>query len=589
MKIIFSNLDNQKKKEKEKNNYTSINFGDCEIKLREYYKIPEDKQIYTKIIEIPLEGMKIPKIEYEIYCKLNDSNLVKLDKSICNNTRIEIIMPIILDEEIDKLNSSSGYYNDICYTSSSESGTDIILEDRKKEFINKNKTVCQENCIFSKYNYETQKAYCSCEVQQSSKSFADMHINMALLYNNFIDFKNIANIKILMCYNTLFNKKYIKKNIGFFISIINILFHIICAFILYKKDWNSLIIKLNNIFVAKYYLKIYGKEKIINSKKSSNKNKEIIIKKRKRFSKVKECKNNNEKFKFKNKVKISSKPIINKNNNYILKYNFKGDFVNAKKNENTIEKQNSYSNLKKPNTIQIQNKIKKAEKIMKFNDEELNNFSYNIALKCDKRTYSQYYISLLRTKHILFFSFCNNNDYNSKIIKIDLFFIGFILDYTVNALFFDDKTMHKIYEDKGKFNIIYQLPQIVYSYLISYVLDTLLQLLALTDDDIIHFKQNNVNEKETALKRKLCIKFICFFILGFIFLLCFGYYLSMFCAIYFNTQIQLIKDTLLSFGISLVSPIIINIFPGIFRIPALSNRNKKRKYLFLISKVLQML
>ena len=138
--------------------------------------------------------------------------------------------------------------------------------------------------------------------------------------------------------------------------------------------------------------------------------------------------------------------------------------------------------------------------------------------------------------------------------------------------------MHKIYEDKGKFNIIYQLPQIIYSYLISSVLDTLLQLLALTDDDIIHFKQNNVNEKETALKRKLCIKFICFFILGFICLLCFGYYLSMFCAIYINTQIHLIKDTLLSFGISLVSPIIINIFPGIFRIPALSNRNKKRKY-----------
>ena len=63
----------------------------------------------------------------------------------------------------------------------------------------------------------------------------------------------------------------------------------------------------------------------------------------------------------------------------------------------------------------------------------------------------------------------------------------------------------------------------------------------------------------------------------------------MFGAIYFNTQIQLIKDTLLSFGISLVSPIIINIFPGIFRIPALSNRNKKRKYLFLISKFFQML
>ena len=304
---------------------------------------------------------------------------------------------------------------------------------------------------------------------------------------------------------------------------------------------------------------------------------------------MRKSKKNNENFKIKNKVIISSKSKINKINNYISKYNFKGDFVNAKKNENTIEKEDSYNNFKISSLSKTQEIIEKSQKIMEFNDEELNNFSYNFALKCDKRTYSQYYISLLRTKHILFFSFCNNNDYNSKIIKIDLFSIGFILDYTVNALFFDDKTMHKIYEDKGKFNIIYQLPQIVYSYLISYVLDTLLQLLALTDDDIIHFKQNNVNEKETALKRKLCIKFICFFILGFIFLLCFGYYLSMFCAIYFNTQIQLIKDTLLSFGISLVSPIIIYIFPGLFRIPALSDQNKKSKYLFLFSKFLQML
>ena len=76
MKVIFSNFDNQKKKENEKNNYTSINFGDCEIKLREYYNITKDKQIYTKIIEIPSNGMKIPKIEYEIYCKLNNSNLI---------------------------------------------------------------------------------------------------------------------------------------------------------------------------------------------------------------------------------------------------------------------------------------------------------------------------------------------------------------------------------------------------------------------------------------------------------------------------------------------------------------------------------
>ena len=232
MKVIFSNLDNQKKKEIEKNNLTSLNFSDCEIKLREHYKMPEEKHLYTKIIEIPSQGLKIPKIEYDFYNKLNDSNLIKLDKSICKDIKIDIILPMILYENIDKLNSSSGYYNDICYTASSESGTDIILTDRRNEFIENNKTVCQENCVFSKYNYQTQKAYCSCEVQQSSKFFADMHIDIDSLYKNFVDFKNIMNIKILTCHNALFHKKSIQKNIGFYISIFNIFFHLISAIIL---------------------------------------------------------------------------------------------------------------------------------------------------------------------------------------------------------------------------------------------------------------------------------------------------------------------------------------------------------------------
>ena len=104
---------------------------------------------------------------------------------------------------------------------------------------------------------------------------------------------------------------------------------------------------------------------------------------------------------------------------------------------------------------------------MEYNDDEINSLSYKLALKHDKRSYCQYYISLLRIKHNFLFSFYYNKDYNSKIIKIDLFFIGFSIYYTVNALFYTDDTMHNIYESKGSFNIEYQLPKIVYSSLIS--------------------------------------------------------------------------------------------------------------------------
>ena len=53
----------------------------------------------------------------------------------------------------------------------------------------------------------------------------------------------------------------------------------------------------------------------------------------------------------------------------------------------------------------------------------------------------------------------------------------------------------------------------------------------------------------------------------------------MFCAIYKNTQIHLLKDTLMSFGLSMISPFVIYLLPGLFRIPALSNIKKNRKFL----------
>ena len=237
--------------------------------------------------------------------------------------------------------------------------------------------------------------------------------------------------------------------------------------------------------------------------------------------------------------------------------------------------------------------LEKTRKIMSFNDEELNELEYELALKSDTRTYCQYYISLLKTKHSLIFTFFNNNDYNSKIIKIDLFLFTFVLYYATNTLFFNDNTMHKIYEDKGAFNFIYQLPQIIYSYIISAIINLLVKLMALSQGLILIFKRNkevqNLEKRIEELNNKIRIKFILYFILSTILLLFFWYYISMFCAVYHNTQIHLIKDTLISFALSMIYPLGLYLIPGIFRIHALSNNKTKRSYLYKISKVIQMI
>ena len=62
----------------------------------------------------------------------------------------------------------------------------------------------------------------------------------------------------------------------------------------------------------------------------------------------------------------------------------------------------------------------KIKDIMKYTDDEKNLLSYNLAKQYDDRTFCEYYISLLKTKHAFIFSFFQNNDYNSKIIKIDI-------------------------------------------------------------------------------------------------------------------------------------------------------------------------
>ena len=54
-----------------------------------------------------------------------------------------------------------------------------------------------------------------------------------------------------------------------------------------------------------------------------------------------------------------------------------------------------------------------------------------------------------------------------------------------------------------------------------------------------------------------------------------------------NTQIHLIKDILMSFVLSLITPLGLYLIPGLLRIPSLSNFENKREMLYKISQILQ--
>ena len=307
-------------------------------------------------------------------------------------------------------------------------------------------------------------------------------------------------------------------------------------------------------------------------------------------NKIESNKKNNKKGNKSFKRKKNHIEIKNDNNESIINSNLNNNILDI----NNKKKRNNNKSKHQTNTKLMEHKTKERVKtIMEYVEYEINGLEYDLALQYDKRTYCQYYISLLRTKHNIIFSFFYNKDYNSRIIKIDLFFIGFTTHYTVNALFYNYETMHKIYVSNGSFDIEYQLPKIIYSSLISIVLNTLLKMLALSNSDILKFKQDRnkegINKRGEELNNKLNIKFVFYFIISFIVLLFFWYYLSMFGAIYRNTQYHLLKDTLISFALSQLYPFGIFLIPGLFRIPSLSGSNKKRECFYKFSKILQIL
>ena len=271
----------------------------------------------------------------------------------------------------------------------------------------------------------------------------------------------------------------------------------------------------------------------------------------------------------------------NEKNSNQKNYYIKTDIATYDKNKKNIESEIEF----KKEGINLIDK--------NLNDQELNMLDYEVALVYDKRTYCQYYWSLLKKNQIILFAFIPQEDYNLKSIKIALILIYFSLHFTMNGFFFSDNTIHKIYENKGAYNITYQIPQILYSTIVSAVINIILKQLSLSEKDILKIKKEKNIEKvlEISEKTKKClrIKFCIFFILNLILMIFFWYFIASFSAVFKNTQEILIKNTLFSFCLAMVYPFGLNLIPAFFRIYSLRDVKKNKKFLYKLSKVIALI
>ena len=562
----------------------------------------------------------------------NQINITELKYDLDDETPIDIEKIIYAKKlKIDLFDPHSDFLNDICFKFTSENKKDVPLDSRFEDYY-QNITLCNESLSshYIGFNYSSidkmitfRCAYGFYKDEKQKKSYIDsIDDKMKFVFQT-------SNIKVITCFEELLNIKEIFDNYGGFICVFVFILQIIlyisfsCKGTQYleketkemfdnaekRKRLKALeaknaeqineVININNDLNtnerfqnSNNELENPKKETIIeNNKDNEEGDKEIIeIRDNK--------KNNNSKKRSSRKKKSMKQNLANPNRKN------KTEVKKAKKNDIfdlNIEDEKKDKKFKKKNSVVLKKENEEKEKdeekgdeineLYEINDDDLNEMSFRTAIKKDDRNVFRLYWNALKTGHILINLFCRNDDNNLVITKISLIFMLFPINLTFNIFFFTSKNIKATYV-RNLDDISIFANNLLHSFLSSIftsVFLILLKYLCQTHNKIRELRKlkdlDEAKKKNQSLYKCLKFKINIYFILSLIFILIFGYYIACFCAIFQNTQIDLIRAMLISWGLSLLYPFGVYFISSIFRRIALK---KKLKLLFRISKIIEL-
>ena len=545
-------------------NFTYISFQDS-------INIILGNSLFVFKIENKVPPCKIPFVDYILFTR-DASDDFENNLYYYNNYMQKLYYYIPVNINVDELylyNKSDNYYKEECKVFKSKNGTDISLYSRKKFFNTRFLSPCENNCQFEGYVtfYDTPSFKCECNIKEDLVSITELNYmaltnESSLLYQFDIEPK-LTNFDVIKCYYLIASVDYITKNPGFYLLSLILLFLFIIIFIFIFKGYNSLSQRIDEAIKMKFHpeLDVSNKNLIVLKIKIKHKN----------SSRIKKNKNKRSKS-TKNMKRDMKKPKT---------INIRGNSVASNNNMMSNKNSDPKNQLTKVDSLGQLNKENDGNAYTFENDYELNNISFQQAIKIDNREFCDLYRSLIKNKQLIMFSFFDFNSYNSPIIKKTIFFLSFIYHYGFNAFFFTDEILDTIFEEEGKYNPLVLVPLAVYSAMITTVfIKLLVDFLVLTEKQVLRIKNEETEEKANDEKKRLMkitiIKLCIFFSINIILLIFFWFYLTCFNAVYPNTQIFLVINTAISFVISNIIPLIYNLIPAFIRNDILTNKNIKK-------------
>jgi len=572
-------------------NITNVDYAEClDYLVDKDHSLNNPNYFYFVLqIEHYLPSYRIPVIEHILFSK--NGNIITLRECVNNHLYYYIDVGNIDKESLYLYNKSSDYYNDECAIYKSKNDIDLTLFSRRDIYNKSFLSLCEKDCEFMGYDSSLSRVVCKCNSENKIFSVSNLKSNLIFFFDN--NEPKITNFHLLKCYFLITTKDNIIKNPGFYSTAIAAGFFVLMFLIFCIFGYRSLSKRIDQAIKMKFHP---NKKEDINNKRlifindaddtKTSKRTSILEDKIHDKRKKKHEKRRNHKNDSKKDSKIHKSKSISFSGRNML------NLGNDKRQE-TLRKKTTGEEKENSGVIFIFE-----------NDYEINTLSFDDAIRYDKRTCWQYYMSLLRNKQLFFLSFLDFNSYNSVILKKPIFFLSFVYSYGINAFFFTDELMNEIYEDGGKYDLETLVPNAVYSSLAAVGLIKILVIfLLLSESHILNVKRQTVEKKAEECKsyalKIICVKLVFFFIINASLLTFFLFYLTCFNALYPNTQIFLIINASISFFISNILSFLYNLIPMLFRNDILKFNSKKgskyrinieggdAKYIYRFSQFLQ--
>ena len=452
----------------------------------------------------------------------------------------------------------------------------MILEDRVN-YIYINYTLCEEGCTYNSIDTDLMTITCNCKIQVNFSN-----ITTPLIY----DQSNVSffesNIAIVKCYKLVFSFKNKIENIGFILFTILLLVYILFFIFFLLKGG----IKPVSNFVFDEMIKFgYSKKtiNISNSKKAQNNSNPI---KKTKIKRKRKRKYHYTKYNIENnniiEINLTTSGEENKNNlkeknkksSILSKFSFKNELITNKKGIKNKKANSKNNNHKKKDEIDNFGiiKINLNDNNKKYYPEDsnqtLHNYTFDEAIKYDRRSIFRIFYIYLLNKQIIFHTFLLRSPLELFQIRFMLFIFMLSCDLALNSLFYlNDNISKKYHYSKNLFLLAFSnnLTIIIYSTVVSYFLITIMTKLTNSSNAIRkifrkeeekikskkNYKINDKKKKEIYKEvldvfKKLKIKLFFVFFFEIILILFFWYFVTAFCHIYSKTQTSWLLDGFLS-------------------------------------------